>query len=483
MTDTKITYGKHSDTRCSRGTRARVARLLLFGLVMAFALGCERCPTDLRPATITCNDITLVVEPGTCVAFPNPAAEDGRWAGRPDFDGFWLCPTPEQQALLDTAGISIRTTRAGDNVTRELCVSAQARPFASEDINFRYGLRTQYGTGSLFLTVGRRLNVSVTAIPASVAVGQTSQLAAAVSGGAPPYFYAWSPTTWLNDTDIAAPRATPGVTTEYRVRVTDSIGQEVISDPIVVFVGMGLTATAIPPVISVDDVSVLLATAVGGTPPYTFEWSPDVTLDNLHVQNPSAKPEVTTTYHVTVTDSADPATTRHTSVTVTVGLDLTVTASPAEINPGEVSQLNAILRSGTPPYTFDWTPANTLDRPHEPNPIARPTTATQYIVLARDSTGVRQGGSVLITVGSSSPPPTASFVFNVLCCPTINLDASASTGNIVQYTWDLGWTSANPDRLTTSPTTAFTIREFDRGTITLTVTDASGRTATTTRTF
>jgi hypothetical protein len=162
---------------------------------------------------------------------------------------------------------------------------------------------------------------------------------------------------------------------------------------------------------------------------------------------------------------------------------LTVTATPAEINPGEVSQLNAILRGGKPPYSFDWTPANTLDRPHDPNPIASPSTSTQYNLLARDSAGAQAGGSVLVTVGNGSPPPTASFVFNVLCCPTINLDASASTGNIVQYTWDLGWTSANPDRLTTSPTTAFTIREFDRGTITLTVTDASGRTATTTRTF
>ena len=482
MTDTKTIYDKHSDTRCARGRRSGVTRLLLFGLVIAFALGCQRCPGDLRPATITCNDITVVVEPGTCVAFPNPAAEDGRWAGRPDFDGFWLCPTPEQQALLDAAGISIRTTRAGDNVTRELCVAADS-PLFSEDIDFKYGRGVQYGTGGLILTVTRRLNVSVSASPPNVAVGQTSQLAAAVRGGAPPYFYAWSPTPGLNDTDIAAPRATPGVTTEYRVRVTDSLGQEVIGGPVTVFVGMGVTATAIPPVIGVGDVSVLLATGVGGTPPYTFEWSPDNTLDNLHIQNPSATPTETTTYNVTVRDSSVPNNIRHASVTVTVRLDLTVTASPAEINPGGVSQLNAILRGGTRPYTFDWTPADTLDRPHDPNPNASPTTTTLYTVLARDSAGAQQGGAVLVNVGSGSPPPTASFVFNVLCCPTLNLDASASTGNIVSYTWDLEWTSANPDRITTSPTTSFTIREFDRGTITLTVTDASGRTATTTRTF
>ena len=229
MTDTKPIYDKHSNTRCARGSRFGVTRLVLFGLVIAFALGCQRCPGDLRPATITCNDITLVVEPGTCVAFPNPAAEDGRWAGRPDFDGFWLCPTPEQRALFASAGISLRTTRVGDNVTREICVAADAPYFASEDINFRYGLGVQYGTGSLFLTVAPQgFNVSVTATPPNVAVGETSQLVAIVNGGFPPYFYAWAPTTGLNDTDIAAPRATPDVTTEYRVRVTDSIGRELI---------------------------------------------------------------------------------------------------------------------------------------------------------------------------------------------------------------------------------------------------------------
>jgi hypothetical protein len=71
----------------------------------------------------------------------------------------------------------------------------------------------------------------------------------------------------------------------------------------------------------------------------------------------------------------------------------------------------------------------------------------------------------------------------VLCCPTLNVNASASTGNIVSYTWDLSWTTANPDLVTTSPTAAFTIQEFNRGIITLTARDNIGRTATTTQNF
>ena len=208
--------------------------------MIAFALGCQRCPVDRSPATLTCQDIYW---------WSNP---ERRWRSeiRPlktangrvvPFRWILALPTPEQLGLFAAAGILLRTTRVGDNVTRELSVAADSPHFASEAIPFRYGLRAQYGTARLVLTVTRPLNVNVGAIPPNVAVGQTSQLFAFVSGGVPPYFYAWGPRTGLNDTDIAAPLATPSVTTEYRVRVNDSLGQEVIGST-TVFVGMGLTA-------------------------------------------------------------------------------------------------------------------------------------------------------------------------------------------------------------------------------------------------
>jgi subtilisin-like proprotein convertase family protein len=44
-------------------------------------------------------------------------------------------------------------------------------------------------------------------------------------------------------------------------------------------------------------------TASGGTPPYTFSWTPTTGLDDPSAANPKARPIVTTTYTVTVTDS------------------------------------------------------------------------------------------------------------------------------------------------------------------------------------
>ena len=320
----------------------------------------------------------------------------------------------------------------------------------------------------------------MTATPTSLALGETSQLAAAVRGGIPPYFYAWNPTTGLNDTDIAAPIASPQTTTEYRVRVTDSSGSEYIGE-VIISVGTDLTVTAEPQNIVIGDVAVLIAAGHGGTPPYSYRWTPANTLDDPYRQDPIASPTTTTTYQVTAEDAAGATLTG--SVTVTVRLELTVTAEPQDVLAGETTALFAAARGGTEPYTFAWTPTDTLDDPHRQDPIAAPTTATTYQVIARDAAGAAAGGAVTVLVVGDDPPPTASFVFGVDCCPRLEFDASASTGHIVSYTWDLGWTSANPDRITSSPTTSFTIREFDRGTITLTVTAADGRTATATRIF
>jgi hypothetical protein len=71
------------------------------------------------------------------------------------------------------------------------------------------------------------------------------------------------------------------------------------------------------------------------------------------------------------------------------------------------------------------------------------------------------------------PPLFARFDFS-LGLNTLWVDATASLGDIVQYRWDLDWTSRNPDAIVTSPTTSFPIA-FEgvpprHGRITLTVT-------------
>ena len=60
----------------------------------------------------------------------------------------------------------------------------------------------------------------------------------------------------------------------------------------------------------------LSASASGGTPGYTYNWSPASGLNNTTIANPVASPAVTTTYVVTVTDSK--GCTRRSSITIKV---------------------------------------------------------------------------------------------------------------------------------------------------------------------
>ena len=47
----------------------------------------------------------------------------------------------------------------------------------------------------------------------------------------------------------------------------------------------------------------LVGTAIGGAAPYTYLWSPSTGLSDPNIGNPTATPAVTTTYHLTLTDS------------------------------------------------------------------------------------------------------------------------------------------------------------------------------------
>jgi hypothetical protein len=56
-------------------------------------------------------------------------------------------------------------------------------------------------------------------------------------------------------------------------------------------------------VIAPGESSILLGSASGGVPPYTYKWSPSTGLSDKDVDTPSASPTVTVIYTLQVTDS------------------------------------------------------------------------------------------------------------------------------------------------------------------------------------
>ena len=141
----------------------------------------------------------------------------------------------------------------------------------------------------------------------------------AATGGTGPYTYAWTPTTGLDDATLAhSTVTTTAATTTYTLTVTDSLLATASDTVVVTYTVPALVANAGPDV-SVSECSPAQIggspTASGGTPGYTYSWTPTTGLSSTTVANPTASPTTTTTYTVTVTDSA--STTASASVVVT----------------------------------------------------------------------------------------------------------------------------------------------------------------------
>jgi len=147
-------------------------------------------------------------------------------------------------------------------------------------------------------------------------------------------------------------------------------------------------------------------TATGGTPPYSFSWTPTTNLDNASAANPVATPTTTTTYTVTVTDSGETPQEASGSVTVTVSPELITDAGDDKvIAQGSSVQIggNPTANGGSPGaddlgYTYSWTPTSGLDNPNIANPTASPSEATTYIVTVTDSNGCEDTNEMTVMV-------------------------------------------------------------------------------------
>jgi gliding motility-associated-like protein len=176
--------------------------------------------------------------------------------------------------------------------------------------------------------------------------GNNGSATPTIVGGTSPYTYSWS--TIPVQTSSTATGLTAGT---YTLSVTDN---------------NGCTATASvtitqPPVLTVTTgpaTNVLcnggnngsdLATAGGGTAPYTYSWN------TLPVQtNANATGLTAGTYTITVTDANGCTATASTTITQPPALTLVASGFPVTCNGGANGQATAIPGGGTAPYTYSW---------------------------------------------------------------------------------------------------------------------------------
>ncbi len=156
------------------------------------------------------------------------------------------------------------------------------------------------------------LNLSVLPAPqayagADVSLCEGSSVQLQASGGSS---YAWQPPAGLSDPAISNPLASPNVTTAYVVVVAN--GSCTDSDTVLVTVYSLPVADAGPDQYISDDSCAVLAGSGTGT----YAWWPQTALDNPLSANPTACPDSTMMYFLTVTGSGGCSATDSVSVYV-----------------------------------------------------------------------------------------------------------------------------------------------------------------------
>lgn len=114
----------------------------------------------------------------------------------------------------------------------------------------------------------------------------------------PPYSYYWSPTGQTTSSITGLNPSTYSATATHATGCSSTITVNITQPPL-----LGGTASANPTSVCIGNSAVLSATVTGGTPNYSYNWSPSADLLNPNAASTTATPTVTTVYSVTITDA------------------------------------------------------------------------------------------------------------------------------------------------------------------------------------
>jgi len=191
-----------------------------------------------------------------------------------------------------------------------------------------------------------------------------------------------------------------------------------------------LTADAGDDQTIIEDSSVELeGSAIGASGSYDYAWSPETGLDDSTSATPTASPEETTTYTLTVSDALDPTKTDTDTVTITVVADLQVDAGTDQnISAGGSVTLNASTSGGSGDFTYEWTPTTGLDDATSLTPTASPDQTLTYTLTVTDNVlNVQRQDPVTVTVGGGAFPLCGFGAMPMMVCGLLGLFAMKRT--------------------------------------------------------
>jgi gliding motility-associated-like protein len=255
----------------------------------------------------------------------------------------------------------------------------------------------------------------------AICIGQSETLSG--TGGVT---YLWSPAAGLSATNIASPVASPTVTTDYVLLVTDANGCQ-DRDTVRVTVNPLPSPTATGGTICVSGSAQLNAN--GGV---SYAWNNSATLSNSAIRNPQATPTATTTYNVTVTDANGCINTGSTTITVNP-LPIVTIHPDTLLCSGESVQLFATGGAG-----YSWGPSAGLNCLNCANPIATPSVNTTYTAIVTNTFGCIDSAHVRVNLNAVDARFSTSDT--TACVPTTVQfnDLSVADSTIVAWGWIFG---------------------------------------------
>ena len=220
------------------------------------------------------------------------------------------------------------------------------------------------------------------------------------AGGTPAYTYLWNTTATTSTITALAPG-------NYAVTVTDNMGCTASQSGIVVNnpPQLGVTATVTPQSCSTFTDGSVDLTASGGTPGYTYEWSP--TAGNIADNTGLAAG----TYQYTVTDSHGCTVNGSSIVTLQPAITLLTSLIEPLCPPLTDGSISVTPSGGTPGYSYTWSNGeqNATDLQLGPGVYALTVTDSKgcidtisFVLSYQRSFSVEAGADDTVTLGGSA---------------------------------------------------------------------------------
>lgn len=273
------------------------------------------------------------------------------------------------------------------------------------------------------------------------------------TGGTGPFAYSWSPSggTGAQATGLCAGDYTCTVTNNGDCVKTITV--TVLAPPI-----LSVTPTQSNILCNASCTGSVNLNTSGGTPAYSYSWSPPAVSSTVTATNLCAG-----AYTYTVTDALGCVTSNTITITEPSATTLTIVKTDVTCNGACDGTATANMSGGTGPYTYTWSPGNPAGQGTATITGLCPGT---YTVISRDANNCQKTETVSIIqpVAISAGITSGSLTCNAVCNGSINSVPSGGTG---PYTFTLQSSGAP---VTSNPP----YTDLCAGTYTLLIEDALG---------